>query len=78
MSYVIVAYRDIDDGDVLANERRDSSDEAFEVAGNLAEELNNQLNGNGINRMDGAPDFVQEISISGTNAVVIVKDGDLM
>jgi len=46
MSYVIVAYRDIDDGDVLANERRDSSDEAFEVAGNLAEELNNQLNGN--------------------------------
>lgn len=78
MSYVITAYRDIDDGDVLANERRDSSDEAFEVAGNLAEELNNQLNGNGINRMDGAPDFVQEISISGTNAVVIVKDGELM
>jgi len=28
--------------------------------------------------MDGAPDFIQEISISGTNAVVIVKDGDLM
>lgn len=78
MSYYVTAYSDFDDQTVYASDSFDSYSPAIDFAGKKADELVEELGGSGVKQLEGAPDFVAEMSVEGTSGAVVVRDGDLM
>lgn len=74
MGYSVVVYNDINDRDNANKSKRfDDLSDATKWASDQADKKCEELSGDGVEIMEGAPDFISEYSILGTNAVVILK-----
>lgn len=75
MSYPVTVYEDFDEREVLKSDSFDSMDDALTWASNEAWELDV---GEGVEQLEGAPDWIAEFDVLGTDAVVVVRDSGLL
>jgi len=75
MSYTVTVYEDFDNREVLKSDSFDSMNDALTWASDEAWELDI---GEGVEQLEGAPDFVTEYDVLGTDAVVVVRESGLM
>jgi len=75
MSFVVNVYDDIDNRDEVSDsEGFDDLGEATTYASEKADEKNEELGGDGVDILEGAPDFIAEYAVRGTKAVVVLKE----
>lgn len=75
MSYTVTVYEDFDNREVLKSDSFNSMNDALTWASDEAWELDI---GEGVEQLEGAPDFVAEYDVLGTDAVVVVRESGLM
>lgn len=75
MSYPVTVYENFDEAEILDSESFESMGDALQWASDQAWELDI---GEGVEQLEGAPDFVAEYDVLGTDAVVVVKKSGLM
>lgn len=77
MGFYVTAFSDWDEREVYESESFDADElgDALTWASEKASEL---ADGNKIEHLEGAPDFVEEIDVKNTDAVVVVKNSDLL
>lgn len=72
----MTAFEDLDEGEIYESDSFDGFAEAMGWGEEKASELADD--GDEIEIIEGAPDFVREIDIVGTKSVVIIKDSSSM